>query len=138
MEFNSDLKAEVAIIGHAIFAGSAITQYLRPDIDNLAATFADWSSGAALFTRRSAQGKRQVEAVVLYKFSPKSDQRRVAELLMHDFASNPTTEAISRTDGVGMSTVTFDSHSLPVPLNGRIAETIYSQLYHQYHDGSMS
>jgi len=138
MQFNTDLKAEVAIIGHAIFAGGAITQYLRPDIDNLAATFADWRSGAALFTRRTAQRKRQVEAVLLYKFAAKSDQQRVAELLMRDFASNPTTEAISRMDGVSMSTVTFDSHSLPVPLNGRVAETIYSQLYHQYHDGSVS
>lgn len=138
MQFNSDLKAEVAIIGHAIFRGGAITQYLRPGVGALADGFADWKSGAALFTRQTPQGKRQVEAVVLYKFSPKSDQQRLAELLMRDFASEATTEALSRAPGISMSTVVFGSHSLSVPLDGRMAETIYAQLYHQYHDGSTS
>lgn len=138
MQFNSDLKAEIAVIGHAIFRGGAVTQYLRPGVGALAEGFADWKSGAALFTRQAPQGKRQVEAVVLYKFAPKSDQQRLAELLMRDFASESTTAAISRTPGVSMSTIVFESHSLPVPLDGRVAETIYSQLYHQYHDGSTS
>ena len=136
MQFNSNLRAQVAIIGHAIFTGSNITQYLRPGIDEQAQTFQNWQSGAAIFTQRSPGGARRVLTISLFRQQPKSDQATVAQLLQHDFADNPTTEQFSRDGGVTLSTVLFDSHSIPIPLLGKVAETIYAQLYHQYHDGS--
>ena len=138
MQYNSDLRAQVAIIGHALFAGSNVTQYIRPGIDEFAQTFADWRSGAAIFTRRLADGRRQVLAVSLYRAAPNSDQDRIAALLQADFADNPTTEALSRLPGVSLTNIGFDSHSVPIPLIGKVAENIYSQLYHQFHDGSQN
>jgi len=138
MQFNSDLKAEVAIIGHATFKGSSITQYLRPGIVDHSAIFAAWKSGAGIFTTRSATGARQVQAIALYRFFPKSDPARLAELLQADLADNQTTSAISQLPGLSLSTVTFDSHSLPIPLPRDIGDNIYGQIYHQFHDGSTS
>lgn len=138
MQYNSDLRAQVAIIGHAIFAGSNVTQYIRPGIDELSQTFAAWRSGAAIFTRLTPEGRRQVLAISLYRLAPNSDPNRVAMLLQADFADNPTTEGLSRLPGVSLSTILFESHAIPIPLIGRVAENIYSQLYHQFHDGSQS
>lgn len=138
MQYNSDLRAQVAIIGHAVFAGNAVTQYLRPDIIGHVETFADWTSGAAIFTSRTPQGARQVHAISLYKMAPNSDQETVATLLQADFCDEPTTETLSQIPGVTLSTVVFGSHSIPIPLVGKVAENIYAQLYHQYHDGANS
>ena len=138
MQFNSDLKAEVAIVGHATFKGSSITQYLRPGIVDHSAVFAEWKSGAGIFTTRSPSGSRQVHAVTLYRFSPKSDPARIAELLQADLADNQTTRAVSELPGLDLSTVTFDSHSLPIPLPRAIGDNIYGQIYHQFQDGSTS
>ena len=136
MQYNSDLRAQVAIIGHAIFAGSNITQYIRLGIDELSQMFADWRSGAAIFTRRMPDGKRQVLAISLYRLAPNSDQDRAAALLQADFTDNPTTESLSQLPDVSLSVLQFDSHAVPVPLDGKVAENIYAQLYHQFHDGS--
>ena len=136
MEINSDLRAQAAIIGHAIFADGNVTQYLRPGIDEHAQTFATWQSGAAIFTRRTEKGMRQVLAIALFRQAPGSDQATIARLLQADFADNPTTQALSRQEELSLSTVLFDSHSIPVPLPGKVAENIYAQIYHQYHDGS--
>jgi len=138
MQYNSDLRAQVAIIGHAIFAGATITQYIRPGIDDLSQMFVDWRSGAAIFTRRLPDGKRQVLAISLCRLAPNSDQDRVATLLQADFADNPTTASLSELPGVTLSVIHFDSHAVPIPLNGKVAENIYAQLYHQFHDGSNS
>jgi len=138
MKFNTDLQAQVAIIGHAIFNGDTIKQFVRPGIDDQVAMFANWGSGAAIFTRVSPEGRRQVKVITLYRLAPNSDQRRLAELLMLDFADNPTTGDIGRTENIKLATVAFDSHAIPVPLVGKVAENIYAQLYHQYHDGSTS
>ena len=138
MRFNSDLKAQVAIVGHAVFKDGAITSYLRPGIDERAATFATWDSGAAIYTRRTPDGRRQVVSIALHRLAPNSDQKRVAELLLLDFADNPTTAEIGRAGDVKLSTVVFDSHAIPIPLIGKVADALYSQLYHQYHDGSVS
>src|ERR1700761_7163528 len=100
MQFNSDLRAQVAIIGHAIFMGANITQYLRPGIDDQAQIFLNWQSGAAIFTSTSPQGTRQVHAISLFKQQPKSDQATVAKLLQTDFADNPTTEQLSQLRGL--------------------------------------
>lgn len=138
MQYNSDLRAQVAIVGHAVFAGDEITQHLRPDIIGHAETFADWTSGAAIFTSLTPSGKRRVHAISLYKMAPNSDQATVATLLQADFTAEPTTEALSRIPGITLSTLAFKSHSIPIPLVGKVAENIYAQLYHQYHDGSTS
>ncbi len=138
MQFNSDLKAQVAIIAHAIFKDGSVTQYLRPEIEDRAATFANWSSGAGIFTTRSAAGARLVQVIALYRFAPNSDQARLAELLQADFADNPTTAPVRDLPGLSLSTLAFSSHSLPIPLRREIADNIYGQLYHQYHDGSTS
>ena len=135
-QFNTDLKAQAAIIGHAIFQGDKVTQYLRPGIDEIAGNFTSWKSGAGLFMSRTTTGARQVQVVVLYRFAPKSDPARLAELLQADFADNPTTRAISQMPGLSLSTIVFDSHTIPIPLPDKIADTIYSQLYHQHQDGS--
>jgi len=136
MQFNSDLKAQVAIIGHALFVGDQVTQYVRPGIDETASTFAKWPSGAAIFTSTTPRGARQVLAIALFKQSPNSDQARVAALLQADFADNPTTRALSQQSGTSLSVVIFDSHEIPIPLIGTFAGNVYGQLYHQYHDGS--
>jgi hypothetical protein len=136
MQYNSELRAQVAIVGHAIFKGGRVAQYVRPGIDEMSQLFAGWKSGAGLFTSRTAMGARQVHAIVLFRMEPGSDQATQANLLMADFADNPTTEALSRLPGIELSTLAFDSHSVPIPLIERVAESIYSQLYHQYHDGS--
>jgi hypothetical protein len=138
MQYNSDLKAQVAIVGHAVFAGDHITHFVRPGINELAASFSSWISGAGLFTRRAPDGKRQVVAITLFRQAPNSDQQRVAMLLQADFAQDPTTEALGGQPGITLSTVQFDSHAVPIPLVPRIAENIYAQLFHQYHDGSNS
>jgi len=135
-QFNTDLKAQAAIVGHAIFQGGKVTQYLRPGIDEMAASFAGWKSGAGLFTVRSPAGARQVQVILLYRFSPNSDPTRLAELLQADFADNPTTRAISQMSGLTLATIVFDSHTIPIPLPDKIADAIYSQLYHQHHDGA--
>ena len=135
-QFNTDLKAQAAIIGHAIFQGGKVAQYLRPGIDDIAANFANWKSGAGIVTTRGAAGARQVQVIVLYRFAPNSDPTRLAELLQADFADNPTTRAISQMPGLSLSTIVFGSHTIPIPLPDKIADTIYSQLYHQHHDGS--
>lgn len=138
MQYNSDLRAQLAIIGHAIFAGSNVTQYIRPGIDELSQMFVDWHSGAAIFTRRMPDGKRQVLGISLYRQAPNSDQDRVATLLQADFADNPTTESLSQLPGISLSVIQFDSRAVPIPLDGKVAENIYAQLYHQFHDGSNS
>jgi hypothetical protein len=138
MQYNSDLRAQVAIIGHAVFAGDDIIQHLRPDIIGHAETFADWTSGAAIFTSHTSAGKRRVHAISLYKMAPNSDQETIATLLQADFCTEPTTEALSGIPGITLSTLAFKSHSIPIPLIGRVAENIYAQLYHQYHDSSTS
>ena len=134
--FNSDYKAQVAIIGHAIFAGGQITHFVRPGIDDIAALFADWKSGAGIFTRQTPEGRRQVTAIALFRQAPQSDQGRVAELLQADFLQDPTTQMISQMAEFTLSTLQFDSRSVPIPLVQRIAENIYQQLYHQFHDGA--
>lgn len=138
MLYNSDLRAQVAIIGHAIFAGSHVTQYIRPGIDQISQTFAAWRSGAAIFTQLSPEGRRQVLAISLYRLAPNSDQNRAAALLQADFADNPTTGELSRLPGVSLSTILFDSAAISIPLIGTVAEKIYSQLYHQFHDGAQN
>jgi hypothetical protein len=136
MQYNSDLRAQLAIIGHAIFTGNAMTHYIRPGIDELSQMFADWRSGAAIFTRTGPEGRRQVLAISLYRMASNSDQDRAAKLLQADFADNPTTQSLSELPGVSLSMLAFDSHAVPIPLLGKVAETIYAQLYHQFHDGS--
>jgi len=138
MQYNSDLRAQVAIIGHAIFTGSTITHYIRPGIDELSQMFADWRSGAAIFTRKEPGGRRQVLAISLYRMASYSDQDRAAALLQADFADNPTTASLSQLPDVSLSMIAFDSHAIPIPLLGKVAENIYAQLYHQFHDGSNS
>jgi hypothetical protein len=138
MQYNSDLQAQVAIIGHAIFTGGTVTHYIRPGIDELSQMFADWRSGAGIFTRKQADGRRQVLAISLYRLSPNSDPDRVASLLQADFVDNPTTASLSQLPAVSLSTIGFDSNSVPIPLAGKVAENIYAQLYHQFHDGSNS
>jgi hypothetical protein len=138
MQYNSDLRAQVAIIGHAIFAGSNVTQYIRPGIDELSQTFAAWRSGAAIFTRPTPEGRRQVLAISLFRLAPNSDQDRVATLLQADFADNPTTEGLSQLTDVSLSTLLFESNAIPIPLIGKVAEKIYAQLYHQFHDGAQN
>ena len=138
MQYNSELRAQVAIVGHAIFKGGRVAHYVRPGVDEMSQLFAGWKSGAGLFTSHTATGARQVHGIVLYRLEPGSDQATLANLLMADFSDNPTTEALSRLPGITLSTLIFDSHAVPIPLIERVAESIYSQLYHQYHDGARS
>ncbi len=134
--FNSDLKAQVAIIGHAIFSGGDVAHFVRPGIKEMAALFDDWQSGAGIFTRRTPEGRRKVVAIVLFRRAPGSDQERVAALLQADFLQDPTTELISQQPDITLATLQFDAHSVPIPLAPKTAENIYQQLFHQFHDGA--